>query len=202
MILALGYGKGVMDRPTSEKSIVRHRAVPIALVAWLPWPELRDKLIQQQHAFPEIEMVCRPATRNVVAHRRSLTHERIPGSTSFSVWDLCTPEEQAGFSCLSHPSSTSTRGRLELVRKPQSPPVTALERAYQLEYDDFCTQKLHPAFFESFPSLYCASLVSPHSIRQLPGALQNQPVLGRPRPLDPASVGRLRVKLEHELQAG
>ncbi|ETN40830.1 uncharacterized protein HMPREF1541_05110 [Cyphellophora europaea CBS 101466] len=198
-------------RPTRLQLCTPHPPI----IDWLPWPDLRDKLIEQQHQFPDVDMVCRTAIHNVVAHRRTPA-ARTPAAdsdttaiagTSFRVWDLCTLEEQAGFSSrpASNPSTTTTTSQSpftqpSLVYKPRSAPVTALARAYQLEYDELSTQKLHGVFFDTYPSLYCESIVSRYQVRHLPAvAIQHEPVLGRPKALGPGAMARLRAVLEEEL---
>lgn len=182
-------------KPTMIQLTVPHSPI----IDWLPWPDLRDKLIMNQDQI-NIDLVCKTAIQNVVAHRRAVPQPRpqkrmrrdgegnscpVP-MTSSRVWDLCVLEETAG---------RKPQGGTALTYRPKSAPVRALEKAYALEYDDFQTQKLHPDFFAMYPGLFSQSLVSNYTVQELPTlrASSGHDVLGAPRPMSTASLARLEA---------
>ncbi|KIW89914.1 uncharacterized protein Z519_09343 [Cladophialophora bantiana CBS 173.52] len=195
-------------RPTPRQLVTPHSP----LIDWLPWPELREKLIEQQDCL-DVDLVCKTAIQNVVAHRISLlpqsrkrpAHEtestgiprtsepRKSTTTSFRVWDLCLLEEKAGF----RPEGAG------LAYTPKSAAVQALEKAYGLEYDNFQTQKLHPSFFETYPTLFAGSVVSRHAVQELPIADEHggRDILGSPQGLLPGAGDRLQAVVDRALKA-
>jgi hypothetical protein len=210
-------------RPTARQLVTPHSPV----IDWLPWPELREKLIEQQDCL-DVDLVCKTAIQNVVAHRTSLvpylprgrkrsaqeiestdtprtsSSERRKSSTattttttttttSFRVWDLCLLEEKAGF----RPNGAG------LVYTPKSAGVHALEKAYGLEYDNFQTQKLHPSFFQTFPTLFAGSVVSGYAVQELPVADEHagRDILGSPQGLLPGAGDRLQALVDRALKA-
>ena len=136
----------------------------------------------------DVDDVCKTAILNVMSHRR-VSHQqgRQPDrdagkeEVSFRVWDLCLLERQSGIKL---PYTT------DLSYKPRSAPVVALEKAYDLVYDDFTTQKLHPRFFEKYPFLYCESAVSKFHAQDLRAVVTED--VGYPQELSQSSVDRLR----------
>lgn len=182
-------------RPTPTQLCVPHSPI----IDWLPWPDLRDKIIACQGEM-NVDFVCKAAIENMVAHRRMRPRPRQPNGqkrpckglgrdktaarTSFRVWELCLLEEKAGFR---PPQST------DLVYRPRSASVHALEKAYELEYDNFHTQKLHPAFFDEFPSLVVDKALTTYSVQDLPAVRQplDRDPLGSPRAISHESVARL-----------
>lgn len=182
-------------RPTPIQLSVPHSPI----IDWLPWPDLRDKIITSQERI-DVDLVCKTAIQNLVAHRRAVFQARpqkrirrdgegnsCPApKTSFRVWDLCILEETAG----RKPQESSA-----LTYRPKSAPVRALEKAYALEYNDFQTQKLHPDFFTAFPSLFSQSTISDYTVQELSTvrSCSNQDVLGAPQPISTASLARLEA---------
>ena len=183
-------------RPTPTQLCTPHSP----MIDWLPWPDLRDKIIEHQDQI-DVDLVCKVAIQNVVAHRRMPRSRKRPrerdettevnGSAfsnkmaSFRVWDLCLLEQKAGSRL---PKST------ELVFRPQSASVQALVKAYGLECDNFHTQKLHPQFFDVFPTLFVDSAISDYVVREMP-ALQTyveRDMIGSPREISPNAVVKLK----------
>ncbi|KIW64697.1 hypothetical protein PV04_09614 [Phialophora macrospora] len=200
-------------RPTARQLVTPHSPQ----IDWLPWPDLREKLIEQQDCL-DVDLVCKTAIQNVVAHRTSSAFPRgrkrsareiestdIPRTTSerrksttttttsFRVWDICLLEEKAGF----RPNGAG------LAYTPKSAGVQALEKAYGLEYDNFQTQKLHPSFFQTFPTLFTGSAVSGYAVQELPVAdeLAGRDILGSPQGLLPGAVDRLQALIDRALEA-
>lgn len=193
--------------PTLRQLTVPHSP----LIDWLPWPELREKLIEQQDSL-DVDLVCKIAIQNVVAHRTTsvpgVRNRSAQGSeftttprvgepkksttTSFRVWDLCLLEEKAGFG----PASAG------LVYTPKSAEVKAIEKAYSLEYNNFTTQKLHPRFFETFPTLFARSAVSEYVIQDLPVAVEvaRRDILGAPQNFSAAAGDRLQTLVNRVLE--
>jgi hypothetical protein len=184
----------------SYKPTVIQLSVPHSpIIDWLPWPDLRDKIITSQEQI-DVDLVCKTAIQNVVAHRRAVFQTRprkrmrrdgegnsCPApKMSFRVWDLCVLEETAG----RKPQESTA-----LTYRPKSAPVRALEKAYALEYNDFQTQKLHPDFFTKFPNLFSQSIISDYTVQELSTVRScvNQDVLGAPQPISTASLARLEA---------
>ncbi|KAK5298329.1 hypothetical protein LTR99_008019 [Exophiala xenobiotica] len=180
-------------RPTVTQLSIPHSPI----IDWLPWPDLRDKLITSKDHI-NVDLVCKLAIQNVVAHRRKVARRRDPkrvcrdsesnpaptlNKTSFRIWDLCILEEKAGARLQESPALTC---------RPRSAPVRALEKAYGLKYDDFQTQKLHPEFFNAFPNLLSESAVSDPVVLELPALRRytERDVLGAPQPMSPGSMER------------
>lgn len=191
-------------KPTAVQLSIPHSPV----VDWLPWPDLRDKIILSQDQI-DVDLVCKTAIQHVVAHRRATPQVRpqkrvrrdIAGNsrsapkTSFRVWDLCALEEADG---------QKPQQGTSLTYRPKSASVRALEKAYALECADFETQRLHPDFFATFPTLYCESVVSDYTVQELP-SLRNRPahdVLAAPQPMSTAAVARLETLGLKMLKAG
>ncbi|KAK5509065.1 hypothetical protein LTR07_010576 [Exophiala xenobiotica] len=183
-------------RPTVTQLSIPHSPI----IDWLPWPDLRDKLITSKDHI-NVDLVCKLAIQNVVAHRRKVARRRDPkrvcrdsesnraptlNKTSFRIWDLCILEEKAGARLQESPALTC---------RPRSAPVRALEKAYGLKYDDFQTQKLHSEFFNAFPNLLSESAVSEHVVLELPALRRytERDVLGAPQPMSPGSMERLEA---------
>lgn len=182
-------------RPTVLQLSVPHSPI----IDWLPWPDLRDKIITSQEQI-DVDLVCKTAIQNLLAHRRAVTQTRPQkrvrrdreGNScptqkmSFRVWDLCILEETAG---------RKPKGNTTLTYRPKSAPVRALEKAYALEYNDFQTQKLHPDFFTMFPNLFSQSAISDYEVQELPTLrnFSNQDILGSPLPISTTSLARLEA---------
>lgn len=184
-------------RPTPTQLRVLHSPV----IDWLPWPDLRDLVIRFQDEI-DVDIVCKTAIENVVSHRLAVTgraektsHKhntwsQQPGISSFKTWDICCLEGQSG--------DFLKRSAKSLIYKPRSAPVVALERAYGLVYDDFATQKLHRAFFEKYPFLYCESAASSFRIQDLPTVPKKD--ISCPQHLNSGAMRRLRELVKKKLQ--
>ena len=137
----------------------------------------------------DIDALCRYAILTMVAHQRKRTRAHqldassktaasthmldqdtsqeevegieVEGDTSFRIWDLTRLETLDG------PTRLSADRFLSVAHHPQSPSMRALQRVYNLVYDDFSTQKLEDRFFERYPFLYCQTLVSEFKIQDL-----------------------------------
>jgi Domain of unknown function (DUF3425) len=185
-------------RPTRMQLTVPHSPI----IDWLPWPDLRDLVIKHQDSI-DVDYVCKTAIQNVISHRRSATSRRQPtrgGNThdqpadlsSFRVWDICLLEKQNNL-LPSEPDLYST----VLTYRPQCASVVALQKAYNLVWDDFTTQKLHSAFFETYPFLYCESAASRFGVQDMPAVLKED--VGYPRELDMESVDKLGRLIQRKL---
>ena len=194
--------------PAYKPTILQLSVPHSPIIDWLPWPDLRDKLIASEEHI-DVDLVCKTAIQNLVAHRRAFPQARPQKrvrrdregnscqaqKVSFRVWDLCILEETAG---------KKPKGNTTLTYRPKSAPVRALEKAYALEYDDFQTQKLHPDFFAMFPNLFSQSAISDYTVQELP-TLHNcsrQDVLGSPLPMSTASLTRLETITSSDLRMG
>ena len=186
-------------RPTLAQLSIPHSP----MIDWLPWPELRDKLIEHQDEI-NMDQISSLAIQNVVAHRSaSLSRKRdVEGdhptevgntkpsnrAMSFRIWDLCLLEEN-NISRL--PQNT------DLVYTPRSASVEALVKAYSLECNNFQTQRLHARFFDVFPSLFVPSAISDYDVRELSAlhAYSQRDALCAPREISQAAVERLRTSI-------
>jgi hypothetical protein len=186
------------------------------MIDWLPWPDLRDLAIQFQEQI-DLDALFRMAIHNVVAHRRTSrggsllsslnkvdAHRDDAGhgtstgkdysttstedNTSFRIWELVCLEKANGTEPLADP-------QLDKKAVVRSPGVRAVLRAYDLEYDDFATQKLDDDFFATFPSLYCESAASNWKVRSL-DSLPARHDVGRPTDLTRDAVLKLKHRLE------
>jgi hypothetical protein len=188
-------------RPTKLQLSVPHAAI----IDWLPWPDLRDQVILWQDQI-DVDLVCRTAIENVVAHRKSSGEKSsfsLPSSAekrqsgtkaiSFRVLDICLLEQQ------SHCGKLAAK-TTELAYKPTSAAVCALEKAYGLEYDEFHTQRLHPRFFEQYPALYCQSAVSIFEVRDVAGVSASDFDVGQPRCMSRAATENLARCFLEEMQ--
>lgn len=110
------------------------------------------------------------------------------GITSFRIWDLTRLETLDGSTQL-----TADRS-LQAAPRPRSPSMKALQRAYNLVYDDFSTQKLEDRFFERYPFLYCQRLVSEFKIQDL--ATVPFEDVGSPVDMTRDTVFRLKANIE------
>lgn len=162
------------------------------MIDWMPWPDLRDLAIRHQDEIDTDELF-RMAILNVVAHRKRLAGSTPissfspPDKKSFRVWDLVCLEKSNGVNPLAEPG---------LNRKPvlHSPSARALVRAFDLEYDEFATQKLDDRFFETYPSLYCDTAASSWQVEAFPTFSPED--VGHPIDLTTSAVRRLQSKFE------
>jgi hypothetical protein len=185
-------------RPTRMQLRVPHSPI----IDWLPWPDLRDLVIKYQDSI-DVDYVCKTAIQNVMSHRLSAasrrqstrghnTDDQPADLSSFRVWDICLLEEQNNIL-----SSKSDLHSTVLTYKPQSASVVALQKAYDLVYDDFTTQKLHSAFFETYPYLFCESAASRFRVQDMPAVLKED--VGCPRKLSMESVDKLGRLIQRKL---
>ena len=171
------------------------------MIDWLPWPDLRDLAILYQDQI-DVDALFRMAIHNVVAHRKQRrrgegpsplaidmpdAQDQVQDQTSFRVWDLVCLEKANGTDPLADPD-------LEKKPVPRSPGVKAVLRAYDLEYDDFDTQKLDDCFFEAFPALYCDTAASGWKVEGFPGLSVVD--VGRPVSMTGPAVFRLKSRIE------
>ncbi len=173
------------------------------MIDWLPWPDVRDMAIKFQDQI-DVDDLFRLAIHNLVAHRRGMGRrkrsfredvlsspkliEEVTDETSFRVWDLV---------CLEKAKSTnplSAEPGLEMRPELRTPELRALSRAYDLEFDEFDTQKLDDGFFEAFPCLYADTAASGWKVRSFPSLSQVD--VGRPVDLSALAVLRLKSRME------
>lgn len=175
-------------RPSKVQLMVPHSP----MIDWMPWPDLRDLAIRYQDQIDTDEMF-RVAILNVVAHRKKLVGSPPASSPasldnkSFRVWDLVCLEKSNGVNPLADAG---------LTKKPvlHSPSARALVRAFDLEYDQFATQKLDDTFFEAFPSLYCDTAASSWQVETFQTILPED--VGYPVDLTSSAVNRLKSRFE------
>jgi hypothetical protein len=187
-------------RPTRAQLSTPHSP----MIDWLPWPDVRDMAILYQSQL-DLDDLFRIAIHNLIAHRKGLgrrrksfrdgdmdspprTVEEVNDETSFRVWDVV---------CLEKAKSTNPLAAepgLEKAPVLRTPELRALSRVYDLEFDQFDTQKLDDGFFEVFPCLYAESAVSGWKVTTFPGL--GRVDVGRPVELTRPAVGRLKSKIE------
>ncbi|OAP61605.1 hypothetical protein AYL99_03808 [Fonsecaea erecta] len=177
-------------RPTRAQMVAPHPPN----IDWLPWPDVRDLAIRYQNSY-DMDAIFRMAIHNVVAHRKpghiasSLEDARSSGvedNTSFRIWDLICSEKANG----TEPLADSRLERKAILR---SPTVKAVLDAYDLEYDQFHTQKLDDEFFLTFPCLYAESAASSWKVRALDGVPLFD--VGAPVALSRPAVARLQAQI-------
>lgn len=166
--------------PSYRPTVLQLTTPHSPLIDWLPWPDLRDRIIQFQDQL-DVEAVCKTAIQNTMAHRQ------LPGSNrehcnlpSFRIWDLYMVEKQSGLALTNN----------QLSYNPRSPTVIAMQRTYGLIYDDLATQKLHPAFFERYPILACERLKTCFTPQEIP-KVQLEDV-GFPKPFTEKAMIQLK----------
>ncbi|OCT53146.1 hypothetical protein CLCR_10197 [Cladophialophora carrionii] len=187
-------------RPTRAQLAIPHSP----MIDWMPWPDVRDMAIKFQDQI-DLDDLFRVAIHNLVAHRRGLGRRRqsfqqdvlepspriieeVNDETSFRVWDVV---------CLENVRSTNPlAAEPGLEKKPvlRTPELRALSRAYDLQYDEFDTQKLDDGFFEAYPCLYADTAASGWKVRSFPNLRQVD--VGRPVTLTRPAVFRLKSKIE------
>jgi hypothetical protein len=187
-------------RPTRAQLAIPHSP----MIDWMPWPDVRDMAIKYQDQI-DLDDLFRVAIHNLVAHRKGLGRRKpsfqqdVPGSspriieevndeTSFRVWDVV---------CLENVRSTNPlAAEPGLEKKPvlRTPELRALSRAYDLQYDEFDTQKLDDGFFEAYPCLYADTAASGWKVKSFPNLPQVD--VGRPTGLSRPAVFRLKSKIE------
>ncbi|KAH8812833.1 hypothetical protein F5884DRAFT_856128 [Xylogone sp. PMI_703] len=176
-------------RPTRTQLQVPHSPV----IDWLPWPDFRDLVIRYQDEV-DIDIICKTVIENGVSYRRLTTNhsqnishstypQQLEGISSFRIWDIYCLEEQSAGGFTSKLSSTS------LMYKARSAPVVALEKAYNLVYNDVEVAKLHQNFFDKYPFLYRESVASRYRIQELPTV--ETKALGYPGDLSCGAMKRL-----------
>jgi hypothetical protein len=150
------------------------------LIDWLPWPDLRDRIIELQDQL-DVEAVCRSAIESVVAHRHvHLNNEAEATMPTFRVWDLYLLEKQSGVGLTNN----------QLTYKPRAASVLAMEKAYHLVYDDFLTQRLHPAFFEKYRLITCERIKTKFHVQAI--SIANGDEVGDPKPFTEMAMIRLK----------
>ncbi|OAL36900.1 hypothetical protein AYO20_03669 [Fonsecaea nubica] len=122
------------------------------------------------------------------------TTEEADGTTSFRVWDLTRLETLD--------DETTRLAADKLLFKvtphhPRSASMKALQRAYNLVYDDFSTQKLEGRFFDRYPFLYCQRLISEFKIQDLTTVPFKD--VGSPVDMTRDTVFRLKGSLEQAI---
>jgi len=203
-------------RPTQLQLMVPHSPI----IDWLPWPDLRDLVIQHQDEI-DIDALCRYAILNMVAHRKKPAQQHLvspskqgrrwtasdeadhvhirgeltatahkQGHTSFRIWDLALLESSKP----GHLTSSTGVSVLQAKPQPRSPKMKALQRAYDLEYNDFSTMKIEHRFFERYPFLYDRSLMSDFKVQALSGVPYQD--VGMPVDMTCEAVFRLKDKAQ------
>ena len=175
-------------RPTRAQLMMPHSP----MVDWMPWPDIRDLAIRYQDVIDTDELF-RMAILNVVAHRKNTRKSKSYSSvdnvnpTSFRVWDLACLEKQNGTDPLADPT---------LRKRPSlhSRDARAIVRAFDLEYDQFSTQKLDHCFFKAFPMLQCESAYSHWQVKDFQNTANED--VGYPNTLTRPAVMRLKSKIE------
>ncbi|EXJ63774.1 hypothetical protein A1O7_00109 [Cladophialophora yegresii CBS 114405] len=187
-------------RPTRAQLAIPHSP----MIDWMPWPDVRDMAIKFQDQI-DLDDLFRVAIHNLVAHRRGLGRRRqsfqqdvldssrriieeVSDETSFRVWDVV---------CLEIVRSTNRlAAEPGLEKRPvlRTPELRALSRAYDLQYDEFDTQKLDDGFFEAYPCLYADTAASGWKVKRFPNLRQVD--VGRPVSLTRPAVFRLKSKIE------
>lgn len=201
-------------RPTQLQLMVPHSPI----IDWLPWPDLRDLVIQYQDQI-DIDAMCRYAILSMVAHRTKAVKSLAPSSNqdqagtstniaivpgqeeteattnfqrhvSFRIWDLALLE-----SSNDGPPELTDINSFRVKPQPRSWRMKALQRAFNLEYDDFSTMKIEDRFFERYPLLYQKDLMSDYKVHSLSGVRYED--VGMPSDMTCDAVFRLKDKLQN-----
>ncbi|KAJ9608457.1 hypothetical protein H2200_007445 [Cladophialophora chaetospira] len=186
-------------RPTRAQLAIPHSP----MIDWMPWPDVRDMAIKFQDQI-DLDDLFRVAIHNLVAHRKGRGKRRksfrgdaietpklveeVSDETSFRVWDVVCLEKASSTNPLAAEPDLKTRPVL------RTPELRALSRAYNLEFDEFDTQKLDDGFFEAYPCLYADTAASGWKVKNFPN--MSRVDVGSPVALTRLAVLRLKSKIE------
>ncbi|KAM5342105.1 hypothetical protein ACJ41O_015136 [Fusarium nematophilum] len=180
-------------RPTETQMKHLHPRV----IDWIPFPSIRDRLIQLHAANPQIDQIfCDAVTGYVV---EALMSELILGAPQITVYIRVTDLITAMSSTADNENGFATLPAPDITRLFTSP-AYARAAFKQLNMDKGASYyKIDPAFFEKYPELYDQS--SDITATGIPLKPKFQKILTYPKPLDASTVETYRSFIDFSLDA-
>ncbi|KAF4445846.1 hypothetical protein F53441_10492 [Fusarium austroafricanum] len=181
-------------RPTKAQLENPHPGI----IDWIPFPSIRDRLIQLHSANPHIDQIfCDAVTGYVV---EALMSEIVLGAPQITVYVRVTD-------LINTMSSGTSEGENTLAALPApdistlfSSPAYARAAFNKLNMDKGAGYyKIDPAFFEKYPELW--DQASDLTATGMPLKPKYQKILTYPKPLDPSTVETYRSFIEFSLDA-
>lgn len=182
-------------RPTDIQNRIPHPRV----IDWIPFPSIRDKLIQLHAANPQIDQIfCDAVTGYVVeASLSDLVVGAAPTKAYIRVTDLITCMNTGSNQEGSSLHATLPAPDVETLFKS---PACARLVFQKLNMDRGASYyKIDPAFFGKYPELYDSN--SNIAASGIPLKPETQIRLSYPSPLDPLMYGTYRSFIEFSLNA-
>ncbi|KAF2091660.1 hypothetical protein K490DRAFT_61092 [Saccharata proteae CBS 121410] len=138
-------------RPTHMQLCVPHHPA----IDWLPWPQLRDKAIENQDSL-DIDLLNMHALQHTVIHGGSGTlprNSQSSGPIAFRVWDVYQLQKARSDA---EPSASGYQMNIDL------------SQVKQMAFAEVSNLRLDKAFFQIFPQLWIPELVSEYQTEILP----------------------------------
>ncbi len=134
-------------RPTPLQLAVPHSPA----IDWLPWPALRDQVIQEQNQV-DVDRLCVMALEHILVEPLPATRsdrdqqQQATTTSSFRIWDMYLLEKAGGG--LRRSSSSA------MTCQPASPNLWALAHTYRLPFQDIGQLRIDRPFYDVFPEFY------------------------------------------------
>ncbi|KAM0344924.1 hypothetical protein ACHAPU_007058 [Fusarium lateritium] len=181
-------------RPTKAQMENLHPGI----IDWIPFPSIRDRLIQLHSANPHIDQIfCDAVTGYVV---EALMSDLILGAPQITVYVRVTDLINTMASGTSESEST-----IAILPSPDistlfSSPAYARAAFSKLNMDKGAGYyKIDPAFFEKYPELW--DQASDLTATGMPLKPKYQKILTYPKPLDPSTVETYRSFIDFSMDA-
>lgn len=181
-------------RPTKAQLENAHPGI----IDWIPFPSIRDRLIQLHSANPHIDQIfCDAVTGYVV---EALMSDLILGAPQITVYVRVTDLINTMASGTSESESTIAVLPAPDITTLFSSPAFARAAFGKLNMDKGAGYyKIDPAFFEKYPELW--DQVSDLTATGMPLKPKYQKILTYPKPLDPSTVDTYRSFIDFSLDA-
>ncbi|KIX02521.1 uncharacterized protein Z518_08462 [Rhinocladiella mackenziei CBS 650.93] len=177
-------------RPTALQLTVPHSPA----IDWLPWPAMRDRVIQMQNQTNvDVDQLCLASLEHtVIEPEPSFSSGADQGPdvhVTFRIWDMYLLERAGGGS---FPSTSMT-----MTHNPASPDLQALAKVYNLPFQDITRLRIDAPFYNMFPDTYLPGCTSGCQI--VPLDVEYKEHLEYPSDLTLASVHRLERRVQEWL---
>ncbi|KAM0212027.1 hypothetical protein ACHAQD_010017 [Fusarium lateritium] len=181
-------------RPTKAQMENDHPGI----IDWIPFPSIRDRLIQLHSANPHIDQIfCDAVTGYVV---EALMSDLILGAPQITVYVRVTDLINTMASGTSEGESTAAVLPAPDITTLFSSPAFARAAFGKLNMDKGAGYyKIDPAFFEKYPELW--DQASDLTATGMPLKPKYQKILTYPKPLDPSTVDTYRSFIDFSVDA-
>ncbi|KAF5023027.1 hypothetical protein F66182_4911 [Fusarium sp. NRRL 66182] len=181
-------------RPTTTQKENPHPKI----IDWIPFPSIRDQLIQRHAANPHIDQIfCDAVTGYVVEASMS---DLILGAPQAMVYVRVTDLINTMSSAASEAENTTAVLPAPDMHTLFSSPAYARAAFNKLNMDKGAGYyKIDPAFFEKYPELW--DQTSDLTAAGMPLKPENQKILTYPKPLDSSTVETYRSFIDFSLDA-